>query len=251
MFRWRSPAGDTLDAQLFLPPEGVRPFPLVVVPYGGYANEFPKAGYFLTQGVQPLVSRGYAVVLPNTRGIASGAQTDGRYGATQLEDTHALLDALAGAGVADTSRVAVVGHSHGATMAYYYVSHSRRFRAAVAINGAADWVVQAGLQTMVGLPGGMGGTPEEVPEAYRAASPLANARSVVAPVLAVAGRTDTQIPPSNAEAMTAALQSLGGDATLRVFEDEGHLIERPDNQRAFWSAVFAFLDRTIGPGDGR
>lgn len=245
IFGWTSPEGDRLETQLFLPPHPGPLPPLVIMPYGAYMNKFPRGEYFVSQGIQALTARGYAVALPNTRGIGSAAQSDGRYGATQLEDTHALLDALAHASLADTSRVAVLGHSHGGAMAYYYGTHSKRFDAIIAVNGAADWVEQAKLLRMAGLPNGLGGTPEDLPEKYRAFSPLDNADAMQAPLLAFAGRRDTQIPSWNAEVMVDSLRSLGRDATLHIFEDEGHLIETPANQRQFWQVIFDFLSRTL------
>lgn len=245
IFEWQSESGDTLESQLFLPDQLDTKPPLIIIPYGAYSNQFPNTDYFLQQGIQVLASQGYAVVLPNTRGIASSSQTNNDYGAPQLSDTHTLLEALNNAGLADTSRVALIGHSHGGAMVYYYITHSSRFAAAIAINGAADWVEQAKLRRMSGLPFGMGGMPEEFPEKYEAYSPLNNADKVQTPLLAFAGRSDTQIPPFNAERMIDTLQSLGKDASLYIFEDEGHLIQKTENQRIFWDKVFDFLTRTV------
>jgi len=250
IYRWQSGKGDTLEAQLFLPPHFRRGFrqksvPLVVIPYGGYVNEFPKGEYFLTQGIQVLAAKGYAVVLPNTRGISNDSQPDKRYGEPQLADTHLLLDALIQDGLVDPNRVATMGHSHGGAMVYYYLTHSDRFCAGIAVNGAADWVFQAKLRRMSGLPGGMGGMPKELPEKYQEFSPLLNANAVKSPLLAVAGKHDTQILPQNALVMVDTLKALGKQAELLYFEDEGHLIAKPENQELFWQRVLDFLAKAF------
>jgi dipeptidyl aminopeptidase/acylaminoacyl peptidase len=194
----------------------------------------------MTRGIAALTSDGWAVVRPNTRGISSEEQSAG-YGQVQLEDTLLLLDALAGSAIVDTSRVALFGHSHGATMVYYYLSHSDRFIGGIAFNGAADWVYQAELARMTGLPDGMGGAPDEIPEVYEAASPYANADAIRVPLLAIVGEGDRQIPPRNGRMMIDTLRALGLDAELIAFPDEDHWVRAPTNRRLFWERVSAFL----------
>ncbi|MFB6248392.1 MAG: alpha/beta fold hydrolase, partial [Salinibacter sp.] len=236
--------GDTLQAQLFLPPESVDaepPYPAVVIPYGRYSNEFPSSSYFLDVGIQPLASKGYAVIRPNTRD--SRDLGNYHYGSVELDDTNQLLTLLADEHLIDRSRVSVIGHSHGGALTYYYASHSDCFCAAVPINGAADWVYQAKLRRMAGLPGGMSGPPSQYPEEYERASPLANARRVTTPLLAVSGGEDNQIPSRNARAMVSKLDSLGKPARHLHFSNEGHLLERESTIVSLWEAVFDFLSR--------
>jgi dipeptidyl aminopeptidase/acylaminoacyl peptidase len=238
---------DTLEAQ-WLEPRGARPragWPVVVVPYGGYGNEFPRNDYFLDRGLLPLVAAGYVVVRPNTRGINTDGRDDGEYGRPQLQDTERLLDTMTAQGLVDPRRVAVIGHSHGGAMAYYYLTHATprrdggaRFCAVVAVNGRADWVLQGNRGDGV-LPDGLGGTPAELPARYRAFSPVANARAARAPLLAVAGAQDTQILPANVPAMATAMRRAGRRVETLVFPDEGHLLLTPANVRRFWARAFA------------
>ncbi|MFW6079035.1 MAG: alpha/beta hydrolase family protein, partial [Gemmatimonadota bacterium] len=240
--RWTAEDGTELETQLFIPRGRPGPHPLVVIPYGGYTAGFPESEYFLDLGVLPLVSRGWAVVRPNTRGRAGDTSPVGRYGEIQLVDTHALVDDLAAAGIVDPARVAVIGHSHGGSMAHYYLTHSDRFCAVTAINGRADWIAQAehGDGYLVNA---MGGSPDELPDLYAAASPVANVDAVTAPLLAIAGRRDTQIPAWNAESMVSSLTERGHSAELLVFEEEGHLFANAENRRRIWDRIFALLDR--------
>lgn len=242
--RWPSAAGDTLSAQLLLPPRATatRP-PLVVVPYGAYTNAFPRRDYFFNEGILALLARGYAVVRPNTRGQASDARDQGRYGEVQLEDTHLLLDALEARQVVDTRRTALLGHSHGGAMTYFYATHSTRFCAAVAVNGRADWVLQAnhpsgndGL-----LPGLLGATPVENPALYRRLSPAANARAVRVPMLGVAGGRDTQILPVNVPIFADSMRVAGNAFEALTFPDEGHLIAKPENRARLWERAIATI----------
>jgi len=244
IFTYASSKGDALEAQLFLPANFNRTkpekLPLVVIPYGGYINEFPKSGYFLTMGVEVLTSLGYAVAFPNTHGISSEDQTD-EYGKLQLADTGLMLDELIKEGIINGQKIAVMGHSHGGAMAYYYLTHSKRFCAVIAINGAADWIMQAELERMTGLPGAMNGVPKDIPQKYKEYSPLLNIENVNAPLLAVSGEKDSQVVPQNARSIVEALKAAGKQAELLSFKDEGHLINSPENRKTFWDKVFLLL----------
>src|SRR5262249_37528597 len=54
-----------------------------------------------------------------------------------------------------------------------------------------------------------GGTPQEQPERYAAASPITYVKNVKAPVLIIQGRNDTRTPPRSVEAYEAAMKALG------------------------------------------
>ncbi len=235
IIRWSSPVGDTLEAQLLLPTQTTSRTPVVVVPYGGYRNDFLRGEYFLDQGLLSLLKEGWAVLRPNTRGTATDQRDVGQYGAMQLEDTERLLEFLSASQTIDPKRVALIGHSHGGAMAYYYATHSSRFCAVVAVAGRADWVLQAEYRADGLLPGIMGGTPKERPELYRAASPVEHAREITAPLLAVAGAHDTQILPANVGHMALAMRDAGKRLDTLVFQNEGHLLERPDNVATLWA----------------
>ncbi|MFW6200939.1 MAG: alpha/beta fold hydrolase [Gemmatimonadota bacterium] len=231
---WAGPDGDTLRALLFLPPETVAapPYPLVVRPYGGYTNEFPKSEYFMDAGTQLLTARGWAVVLPNTRGM-SGNPLTGRYGEVQLADTRLLIEDLAADRVIDAERVAVIGHSHGGALAYYYLTHDDGFCAVGAVNGWSDWSQIAGrLQA----------TEDELSAKLERHSPIRNVYAVSAPLLAVSGANDTQVRPENAERMVAAMRRHGKSAEWLHFEDEGHLLTRRTHRRTFWTRVLEFFE---------
>ena len=242
VIEWKVADGKPLYAQLLLPASGQPPggWPLVVVPYGGYTNTFPRTSYFLDRILLELLEAGFAIARPNTRGVDTEQQTSG-YGVVQLEDTQRLVDTLGSQGLVNAKRVAVLGHSHGASLAYYYLTHSQTFCAVVAVNGRADWVMQAEYENDGLLPRPIGATPSERPDLYRASSPVLNADHVTAPLLAVSGAKDSQILPVNARAMVDSLRARGKPATLLHFEDEGHLIDNQDNRARLTSAVMALL----------
>ena len=246
VYRWESSKEETLEAKLYSPRKlGLSPPPLVVIPYGGYVNSFEDPEGFLEHGVLDLLRRGWVVAFPNTRCAATDDSCVGHYGDLQLEDTERMMEALGTAGLADPNRTAVIGHSHGGTLAYYYATHSTRFCAVVAMNGRADWEAQARYGDGY-LVQQMGGMPDDVPAVYNRFSPLRNAASAGAPVLAVAGKLDTQILPINAPTIVSALHAANKRAELLEFPDEGHLIIKPENIQRLWDSVFAMLNESCG-----
>ena len=128
-------------------------------------------------------------------------------------------------------------------MAYYYATHSSRFCGVIAINGRADWEAQARYGDGY-LVQQMGGLPASVPNVYAEFSPLRNIARVTTPILAVAGKLDTQILSANASAIVTALHAANKPAELIEFPDEGHLIVKPENIRRLWEAGLALLDNS-------
>jgi len=216
---------------------------LIVLPYGGYNNRYPQLDYFLNQLAFPLLDRGYVLAFLNTRGFANQRLGEG-YGAVQLQDTELFLDFWQVQTGESATPIFLLGHSHGATMVYYYLTHSERFTGGIAINGASDWAGQAQLKRMTGLPGEMGGSPEEVPDLYQAASPLEQISKKMPPVLVVSGALDTQIPAElNAFPFYKKARKNRVKAKHLHFENQGHLIESKDAFAKLKEEVEKFLNK--------
>jgi dipeptidyl aminopeptidase/acylaminoacyl peptidase len=131
-------------------------------------------------------------------------------------------------------------------MAYYYATHSGRFCAVVAINGRADWVMQAQYDADGLLPGPMGTTPQKDSALYRAASPVANARAVRVPMLLVGGQKDMQLLVANVTTMADSLSAHGKAFESIIFSDEGHQIDLPLNRARLLDATRRTLRKGCG-----
>ncbi len=238
---WEAINGRKLTGQL-IHPDQPGPYPLLIIPYGSYSNNFPGADYFLYRKLMELVLSGWAVIRPNTRGISSERQVEG-YGQVQLIDTEKMISHLVEENIADSSRISLLGHSHGAAMVLYYMTHSTLFSSGIAINGPLDWISQGKLPLMTGLPGAMGGTPEEVPDIYKKASPHKNLDQLHGNLLVVVGLQDEQIIP---EFTIEVLKEVGHTGIRSLyFEDEGHILRNERNINELWEEIKKFLARTI------
>ena len=229
----------------------------VVVIHGG----FWRARYDLSLGrplAADLAGRGYAAWnLEYRRALAGGGWPE------TFEDVAAGIDLLATLPV-DTSRVVAVGHSAGGHLAAWAAGRGKlppgapgapvggdpspadgSGRAFVAVTGV---VSQAGVLALADCArehvGGtaaldlMGGSPDELPEEYRLADPIA-AVPLGVPVLCLHSRGDGNVPYSYGERYVAAATAAGGQATLT--ETHGDHFTLVDPTSADWAAAIAAL----------
>ncbi|KAJ7327610.1 alpha/beta-hydrolase [Mycena albidolilacea] len=92
----------------------------------------------------------------------------------------------------------------------------------------------------------LGGSPEEVPEVYRARSPLFHAEKIKTPVLLAHGSQDVVIPVSQTDAIVAEIKKNGGQVEYLRFENEGHGFRRAASIRAVQERQLAFFERVFG-----
>jgi dipeptidyl aminopeptidase/acylaminoacyl peptidase len=117
-----------------------------------------------------------------------------------------------------------------------------RVRGAVSLAGIADLTAACELRLARGAVAQLlGGTPEEVPDRFAAASPAALV-PIGVPVLCVHGALDATVPVSISESFAEKARLAGDEVELRVFDGEdheGHL----DPANAMWRAAAGWLDR--------
>jgi Dipeptidyl aminopeptidases/acylaminoacyl-peptidases len=82
-----------------------------------------------------LVSRGYAVLLPNPRGSSGRGQefaaaVVGDMGGADTHDYLSGIDAMIERGIADPARIGTMGVSYGGFMSAWLVTQDQRFKAA-------------------------------------------------------------------------------------------------------------------------
>lgn len=171
-------------------------YPLIVDIHGGDAGD----SIHLTGGVlvstsvewQLWAAKGYAVFVPEFRSSASfGALGISRDLFTEhdrlggdLKDIESGVDSLISAGIADPTRLALIGHSAGALRANWLAVATHRYKAIISKEGWADEWTQALHESPNKRHYAMyGGTPWEVPENYLKNSALHHAAAADTPVL--------------------------------------------------------------------
>ncbi len=220
-----TPAGE-LHALLALPP-GPGPHPAVFDIHGG-PNAHDEDAFDARSSA--FVDAGYAVVLVNYRGstgYGSGWRdaNEDDVGHTELADVAAVREALVAEGTLDPERTAVTGGSWGGYLALLAAgTQPDLWAAAIAIVPVADYVAEYEdeMEQLRAFDRALfGGSPDEVPDKYRRASPITYADAVKAPLLVMAGRNDPRCPIRQIENYLHRLDELGTPYELYTYE-AGH-----------------------------
>ena len=244
-------------ADLLLP-TGSGPFPVVVLVHGGFWRR-PYGRRLMVGLARDVVQHGWAAWNIEYRRV--GQQGGGWPGT--LEDVAAAvdaladLDALAGLDVPlDLERVVAVGHSAGGHLALWLASRPGlpagtpgaaprvTVAAAVSLAGVADLVAGAddglGRNACQEL---LGGGPDDVPDRYAMASPMARLPLAV-PLLAVHGDADDRVPISQSETFVAAAAAAGDTAELVALPGVDHFAVI-DPAHGSWDEVRRFIAAVV------
>ena len=223
--------------------------PMVVLIHGGPSSavtpDWP-AGFGMSRAIiAALSARGYYVLMPNPRGSYGQGEEFTRanvkdFGAGDLRDILAGVDAAIKKYPIDPARLGVTGWSYGGYMTMWTVTQTNRFHAAVAGAGIANWQSYYG-QNLIGqwmIPF-FGASVYDDPAVYEKSSPIRFIKNVKTPTLVVVGERDAECPASQSYEFWHALKTLDVPTQLIVYSGEGHLFVKPEHQADR-------LDQTIG-----
>ncbi|WP_084011276.1 alpha/beta hydrolase [Pseudofrankia sp. DC12] len=221
----------------------------VVLLHGG----FWRARYSATLArplARDLAGRGYAAWNLEYRRVGHG----GGWPAT-FADVAAGIDLLATLPV-DTSRLVAVGHSAGGHLAVWAAGRSKLPAGAPGAGPGVELtavVSQAGAVCLAdcardGVGGTaavdlMGGTPADLPEAYRLADPAA-AIPLGVPVLCAHARADDEVPFAQSARYVEAATAAG--ARARLLETPGDHYTLIDPAGPDWAMVVDALPELLG-----
>jgi acetyl esterase/lipase len=244
----------TLD--LARPADGSGPFPAVVFIHGGSWIQGSKADYDFP--LESAAARGYAAVTVDYRltdeSLPSGKA---RYPfPAQINDVKCAvrwLRANAAKYRIDQDHIGVLGFSAGGHLALLlgltrpsdgleggggFPDVSSSVQAVVNSSGPTEFGSFTQNDALARL---LGGTWEEVPEAYAKASPVTYVRKDGPPVLTIHGDQDVVVPLVQARGLDARMKEAGASHALIVKEGAGHTSFHEDK------AVWDFFERNLKP----
>lgn len=225
-FALTTPEGWPLDGWLLTPPDATGPLPAVLMIHGGPQFTF---GEVCSIDAQALTASGFAVLFTNPRGstgygdeFAFAVQGDWTDGPTR--DVLQIVDHAVAQGWVDGTRLGVTGNSYGGFLSAWLAATTQRFRAAVIENPVTDLAAMYGTSDIGAafFPHHFGGAPHEVPDVYRAQSPIAYAHDCTTPCLFLVGADDRRCPPGQAWAMHRMLHLAGTPSEVLVLPDSSH-----------------------------
>ncbi len=251
---WLSDDGDRLHGALLLPSDyqkGKR-YPLVVWVYGGafLSNDLTRFG-----GANPgllnmqlLATRGYAVLLPDSPRHEGTPMAD--LAKTVLPGVNKVIDM----GVADPERLGVMGHSDGGYSTLALIVQTKRFKAAVEMDGMGDLVA---VHSEMGKDGSaygtgvqeaeMGGSPWQFRERYIENSPYFYFDRVETPLLIVHSAGDPVVASFLGDQTFVGLRRLGKEVEYAKYEDFGHLPGGGANELDLCNRFLAWFDKYLKP----
>lgn len=240
---WTAPDGLTIQGMLYTPAAGEAPYATVLCVHGGPISREQSRAPARQRFVTALLSRGYAVLLPNVRGSSGRGQAYADLvmrdmGGGETYDHLAGLDALVADGTVDPERIGVMGGSHGGFMTTWLVTQAPdRFAAAVAISPVTDWRSQHFTSNIAHFDTLFVGPMDDPIRDER--SPLLHAATVRTPTFLTAGDVDRCTPPGQALEFYQALAERGVPTACAVYPGEGHGVRK-------YPAVLDWITRMTG-----
>lgn len=201
-------------------------YPLILMIHGGPHNMY---GYGFEASMQLLSAQGYAVAFINPRGSSGYGQAFSKgnvlnWGGGDYKDLMAGVDYLIDTYKwIDEKKLGVTGQSYGGYMTNWIITQTDRFKAAVVDGGISNLISFAGTSLYHSLMESEFNGPvyDNFPLLWQW-SPLRNVKSVKTPTLFLHGRTDNEVPVSQAEEMYIALKKLGVTTSFVQYMEEGH-----------------------------
>lgn len=207
--------------------------------------------------IQFAANQGYMVLAPNYRGSTGYGKEFQEadlldMGGGDLDDVLAGVDWIKQTGHLDPKKIAVMGASYGGYLTMMAVTKAPDLWAAgVPIVPFVNWFTeiqnedpelqQSDLASM--------GDPVKNKALYDERSPINFVNQIKAPLLLLAGGHDPRCPKSETQQVVDAIKKRGGSVDAKVYENEGHLISRVEDQIDAYKRIADFLLAHVVPAD--
>ncbi|MEO8879911.1 MAG: S9 family peptidase [Gemmatimonadaceae bacterium] len=248
--------GDSVQGMILRPPQWTpgKKFPVVLLIHGG--PQVPWLDQWHGRwNYQMFAAPGYGLVIINPRGSPGYGQKfvdaiSKDWGGAVYSDLMLGLDAaLVKAPWLDGTRMSAAGGSYGGYMVDWIAGHSDRFKALISHAGPYNLENMYGATEELWFPtweyGGAYWDSTAMAQNYRKWSPHLYAKNFKTPTLVTAGELDYRVPYTEDLSFFSALQRQHVPSRLVVFPDEGHWIQKPQNQKLWWSEVQGWLGKYL------
>ena len=203
---------------------------------------------------QNLAAAGYAVFRPNPRGSTGRgaeftASNRNDLGGMDYDDIMQGVDWLIDSGVADPERIGMLGWSYGGFMAAWTVTHTDRFKAAVAGAAVTNWPSKVGTTDIrpmneARFPGQL----HEEPDAFWERSPIRYVGKAKTPTLVVHGQADPRVPPTQGVEFYLGLRAAGVPTDMVTYPRQKHGFHERAYHLDLLKRIIAWFDQWMGEG---
>lgn len=252
---WKNSKDGLTRRGVLITPPGYQPgklYPTVVNTHPGDAAWWAGLHAKWWAWGQLLASNGYVVFLPNTRGVTGEGwrmhATIADWGGMAYQDLMDGVDYLVQQKIADPNRLGIGGWSNGGFMTEYAITHTTRFKAAVAEAGHSDFFslygtsyIRAGLRVFTPQ------SPYYNRKPYDDFSPITLVRNCRTPTLLIHGIGDEGVPIGQAYEFYTGLKDVGVETEMVVYPREGHTLQEYAHQLDVQKRVMAWFDKHLKP----
>jgi dipeptidyl aminopeptidase/acylaminoacyl peptidase len=224
--------------------------PMVTIVHGGPAAAWEPS--FFGAGIyRSLLTRGYALFLPNPRGSYGQGEAFTLanvkdFGHGDLRDVLAGIDAVEKVAPVDDGRLGIFGHSYGGYMTMWTVTQTQRFKAAVAGAGIVNWQSYYGQngidQWMIPY---FGASVYDDAEIYARSAPLTYIKQAKTPILTYVGALDVECPAAQTIEFDHAMKTFGVPSEMVIYPGEGHALRNPEHIADREKRIVAWFDRYL------
>lgn len=253
-YSFKARDGVEIPTVLTLPKGATGRLPTVIMPHGGPRSQSRPGFDFMAQ---LFASRGYAVVEPNYRGsIGYGHdfETAGyhEWGLKMQDDVTDATKKVIADGIADPSRICIVGWSYGAYAAMMgVVKEPSLYKCGAAINGVYDLVEVMNrypsiFQWYHNYWGKLIGNRNGGDLGYMMrSSPALRASEIKVPVFLAAGEVDRTVLPNQTRIMEKALKKAGKQAEVYYYPHGDHSMQYEPELQDMFIKLDAFLAKNL------
>ena len=235
-------------------PGGGRKYPGILLIHGG------PQGAWLDEwhgrwNYQMFAATGAALIIVNPRGSTGYGQkfvddvSKGWGGKVYTDLMKGLDAAIAKNPWIDTTALGAAGGSFGGYMVNWIAGHSTRFKALVSHAGPFNLENMATATEELWFPDweytGPFWDPKAMATQYRVYSPHLFVKNFKTPTLVTGGELDYRVPYTEDLSMFTSLQRMNVPSRLVIFPDEGHWVQKPQNQKLWWGEVQGWLEKYL------
>ncbi len=245
------PAADgfLMPAQL-LKPRDLDPnkkYPVIIYVYGGpSAPVVSNAWNFLTYFDQILLRNGYLVMYIDNRSSTSISKTlektikDQMIGNIELNDLLSAVRWLKARTYVDPTRIGIWGWSAGGTYTLLAMTHSKEFKAGIAISAVTDWRYYDSRWAEFAMR-----RPEDNLEGYENTSVVKAAKNLNGRLLLVHGTNDNNVHIQNTWAFSDQLIRAGKMFDMMIYPMRRHGIDDPPARIHLFNTMLDFWKKNL------
>ncbi|MBA4251222.1 MAG: peptidase S9 [Chlorobiaceae bacterium] len=223
-------------------------YPVVVNVHGGPQSQWMDA---YRPDAQLYSGYGYINVFPNPHGSTGygqefTAQISGDWGGRVYEDVMKITDSLETLPYVDKNRIGAMGWSYGGYMMNWIQAKTNRYKCLVSMMSLYNMESFYGTTEELWFPEwDLKGRPW-TSDQYEKFSPHNYVKNFSTPTLIIAGKKDYRVSYTQSLEYFTALQKLGIDSRLIIFENDGHWPSHIRSMPLYYNAHLEWFHKYLG-----